>query len=205
MNKETVIKSAQQKLIDKPYDIAHDIFHHYRVWENVLLVVVRENLNIEIEKLEIACWWHDFDRGSKDHPTMTNIMRKSGYSEEFINDVKLIINSHSFDDERLDLSEAKLLFDGDKIEYINPGRFIWIGEGVLQSQISLEAARKYTVALEERIVRVVEMLNFATSKELIKRNIEEFIVVLPRMKNKYGVFLESLPEKALRDALSNLS
>jgi hypothetical protein len=69
MRKNQVIAVAQQKLLDEPFDIVHDVFHHYQVWENVLLLVTCEDLSLDLDTVEIATWWHDFERGSSQHST----------------------------------------------------------------------------------------------------------------------------------------
>lgn len=197
MQKEKVINEAKSLLLKSPFDIAHDIFHHYKVWENVLLIVVKESLNLDLDKVEIASWWHDYERGSREHLALDKAMQEAGYKQNYIQSVKDLINTHSFNDERLEAEEAKVLFDADKIEYVNPGRLVWIGEGMIHGLLDLQIGRKYGQLLHERIYQVVQTLHYPTSRLLMLNNITSFIAILPMCQSRYREVLKDVKEDEL--------
>ncbi|PIY80820.1 MAG: hypothetical protein COY80_00925 [Candidatus Pacebacteria bacterium CG_4_10_14_0_8_um_filter_42_14] len=104
---------------------------------------------MDLDKVEIASWWHDYERGSSEHQTLVKVMQDADYSQEYIDSVRDLINSHSFSDKRSDTNEAKVLFDADKLEYVNPGRLVWIGEGILNGLLDPQAGKKYGATLQE--------------------------------------------------------
>ena len=204
MQKGHVISTAKTKLLKTPFDVAHDIFHHYKVWENVLLITIREGLTIDLDRVEIASWWHDYERGSSEHLALTNVMEEAGYLKEYIDSIKDLINSHSFSDERSDIEEEKVLFDADKLEYVNSGRLVWIGEGISQGLLEPQIGKKYGVALQERIFKVVQTLYYPSTKLMMIQNLTNFMTMLPRCKNRYQGFLADVREDELVKALDYL-
>lgn len=57
--KAVLIKEAKTRLIESPKDAAHDITHHERTWEMAKQIVKHEELEVDMDVLEIVCWWHD--------------------------------------------------------------------------------------------------------------------------------------------------
>jgi hypothetical protein len=204
MQKGQVISIAKSQLLSSPFDIAHDVFHHYKVWENVMLIAVKEGLKLDFEKLEIASWWHDYERGSVEHLALTEAMQKTGYSEAYIKSVKDLINTHSFSDKHSDAEEAKVLFDADKLEYVNSGRLVWIGEGILQGLLDPQTGRKYGSALHERIYQVVQTLHYPTTRSMMLSNITNIIAILTMCQEKYKEFLVDVKNDELVKAVEYL-
>ncbi len=200
MQKDIVIKKAKKLLLNKPFDIAHDIFHHYNVWENVLQIVIREGLTPDLNKLEIVSWWHDYERGSSEHVTLTKTMREAGYQQGYIKSIIDLINTHSFSDKHSETDEAKILFDADKIEYVNPGRLVWMGEGTLHGLLDPHIGRKYGKALHERIYHVVQALHYTTSRSMMLSTMTSFIDILPACKKRYREFLADVKKDELLKA-----
>ncbi|HYD35743.1 MAG TPA: HD domain-containing protein [Vitreimonas sp.] len=200
MQKEVVINTAKTKLLEKPFDIAHDIFHHYKVWENILIIMLQEGLNLDVDKLEIACWWHDYERGSTEHKILTSTMVGAGYPEDYIEAVKQLINTHSFHDQHSDDDEAKVLFDADKLEYVNMGRLMWMGEGILKGDLDTNQGRKYGHALNERIYQVVQLLHYPTTRLMMANNITNLLVALPTCQEKYKDFMRDVTADELLKA-----
>lgn len=204
MQKDQVISVAKTQLLHNPFDIAHDIFHHYKVWENILLITIKEGLSLDLDRVEIASWWHDYERGSSKHLALIKAMQEAGYSQEYIDSVKDLVNSHSFFDERSDAEEAKVLFDADKLEYVNSGRLVWIGEGLLHGLLDPQIGKKYGTALQERILKVVQTLHYPSTKFMMMQNLTNFIAVLPMCKGRYQEFLVDVQEDELVKALDYL-
>lgn len=205
MQKDQVISTAKTRLLHSPFDIAHDIFHHYKVWENILLIVTKEGLSLDLDRVEIASWWHDYERGSSEHLALTKVMQEAGYSQEYIDSVKELINSHSFSGEYSDAEEAKVLFDADKLEYVNSGRLVWIGEGILHGLFDSQIGKNYGTALQERIFKVVQTLHYPSTKLMMIQNLTNFIAVLPMCKDRYQEFLADVREDELVKALEYLT
>ena len=63
LQKRRIIKKAREYLIKTPYDLYHKLLHHQAVFENCKLIASEENLNVDIDILEIACFWHDVFKG----------------------------------------------------------------------------------------------------------------------------------------------
>lgn len=204
MQKDQVINTAKDKLLHSPFDIAHDVFHHYKVWENVLLISLKEGLNLDLDKLEIASWWHDYERGSVEHLALVKAMNKAGYSQVYIESVRNLINTHSFSDKRSELEEAKVLFDADKLEYVNSGRLVWIGEGILNGLLDPQAGKKYGIALQERIYKVVQTLHYPVTRSMMIDNLSNFIAILPVCQSRYQEFLMDVKKDELVRALDYL-
>ncbi len=204
MKKDPVVSAAKNHLLSQPYDIAHDIFHHYKVWENVLLIILKESLSVDIEKLEIAAWWHDYERGSSEHLVLKNVMEDAGYSIKQFTSIKDLINSHSFNDERSNSEEAKVLFDADKLEYANSGRLMWMGEGILKGLLSPGIGREYGIALDKRIFEVVQTLNYPSTRNMMIQNLTNFIDVLPMCKSRYQELLANVQNDELVRAVEYL-
>lgn len=204
MQKDQVINTAKDQLLHSPFDIAHDIFHHYKVWENVLLITVKEALNLDLDKLEIASWWHDYERGSLEHVALVKAMQKAGYPQVDIESVKDLINTHSFSDTHSDAEEAKVLFDADKLEYVNSGRLVWIGEGIINGLLDPKVGKGYGLALQERIYKVVQMLHYSTTRLMMINNLTNFIAILPICQSRYQEFLIDVKRDELVRALDYL-
>lgn len=205
MNKTNdLVRIAERNLTTTPFDIGHDTHHHYNVWVNAYTIMALENLTLDIEKLNIACWWHDYERGSTKHPVLVENMKNLKYADSYIQDVLKIINSHSFEDDKSPEVEAKVLFDADKIEYVNPGRYFWVGEGILNGKIELNIARKYGKNLTDRIEAVAKQFNYVTSKEMFTENLQKFILLFPSMTVKYGDFLADVNVEVLKSVYKSV-
>lgn len=172
-----LVEKARERLFTSPYDCAHEINHHYKVWENALMIVNKEGLwnKIDLEVLTIACWYHDLERGSKTHDFLVGELNTCEISKEKRDKIIAVMNSHSFDDEMIDLLEAKILYDADKIEYFNVGRWAYILESYLGGQLSEEKMRYYCNLINERTETVVKNINFPSSFEMLKNQLSTLI------------------------------
>jgi uncharacterized protein len=107
----------------------HEIEHVMRV-QNLCLYLAKFEQNIDLDVLKTAVLLHDIARvkefedknGTIDHALLgaemsAEILRKLGYSEEKIAQIKHCIATHRFRSEiKPQTKEAQILFDADKID-----------------------------------------------------------------------------------------
>lgn len=182
---QALILEAKKILEKESFDIGHDLSHHYKVWDNAIQIVLLENIlnKVDLDLLTIACWWHDVDRGNKDNTKkFEKAANEFELSELQIKKIIEIINSHSFHDARSNLTEAKVLFDADKIEYINPARWILINNS---PEFPIEAGIKYCEAVNTRILKVYEQIYFSTSKKWLTSHANNILRLKPMLKTAY--------------------
>jgi HD superfamily phosphohydrolase YqeK len=168
MNKKyfKIVKVAQEILVHEPFDLAHEITHHYRVYENAIKIIEKENLNVESEFIAIAAWWHDIlDKNVKSESFFQNAMISSGYSKDNAHFCLSLISEHSFGNNQSTIS-SKVLFDADKIEYINPLRLQLFLDAANAELISREMKEKYFKIWHKRIPNVKKQLHFDYSRKI---------------------------------------
>ncbi len=174
MQVDKLISAAQKILVTDPYDKGHDICHHFKVMHNCLEIIVAEDIKgVNLDYLQLAAWWHDVDRKTKDHPRFMSSAKMLGFSDEEIAEILTIINGHSYSDERSDILEAKILFDADKIEYVGHARWLYITVSIKNDEMGLDKGIKYALALNERIAYVMENINFKHTKKMLKQEFKQ--------------------------------
>ncbi|MDQ3098770.1 MAG: HD domain-containing protein [bacterium] len=187
-----LIQKARYLLYNAPYDLAHEINHHYKVWENVLSIASQENIlsNIQLEPLYVACWWHDIDRDTKAHQLLRDQLIAEKTPQEFNDKVLEIINNHSFGENSEISIEAKLIYDADKLEYIGIARWEYLRLANLNNQMSDEVIQGYCNDVNVRIEKVKNTLYFETTKKMFQTNVQvlsNYFKFLPNdaVYNKY--------------------
>lgn len=172
-----IIQEAERELFDNPFDIGHNYAHHYKVWENALYILIEEKLwDVDREALFIACWFHDLERGDQEHKRMLKILDKYKIPKKTQDKVLEIINSHSYEDKNPTISEAKVLFDADKIEYINVSRWHYFRLGFEAGNISKKRMIHDGQLLSERLLEIVKRINYQTTHKI-------FATYLKRVKD----------------------
>ena len=108
-------------------DSAHDMEHVYRVL-NYALDIARYEKNVDNEVLAAACLLHDIGRAEQfadenvDHALCGSEKAHTwllahGYAEKFAGDVRDCIRTHRYrSNDPPESTEAKILFDADKLE-----------------------------------------------------------------------------------------
>ena len=175
-----VINRAKQLLFTDAHDIAHDINHHYRVWEHCMNIIMEENLvnDIDLESLYIAAWWHDYKRGSKEYVELITELKNNDFSSLEINYTIGIMNSHSFGDAGQNTLEAKILYDADKIEYISTARWEMINLSIQFEAFPEGRVLEYYHGINERLSTVKERLYFEYSRKVFVENLRNLISYL---------------------------
>lgn len=161
----SIILEAQKQLVLRPIDLAHDITHHYRVYEWSLKINNSEKLNADENILTICAWYHDLGgRGGEDIGFLRSLLSKYINDVNFINKVIKIIREHSYGKIQTSL-ESKILFDADKMEYVNPLRLSWFLKAHRDGLLDEGKYRQYKKEWNERIINVRKMLHFPISRK----------------------------------------
>ncbi|MEK7451118.1 MAG: HD domain-containing protein [Patescibacteria group bacterium] len=161
----SIILEAQKQLVLKPIDLAHDITHHYRVYEWSLKINNSEKLNANADLLTVCAWYHDLGgRTGKNAKLIRDLIGKHTDDKGFADKVVRIVQEHSFGKTQSSL-ESQILFDADKLEYVNPFRLLWFRKAYKEHLINEEKYKQYKKEWEERIGKVKNMLHFNYSQE----------------------------------------
>ncbi len=169
----SIILEAQKQLILHPIDLAHDITHHYRVYEWSLKINNSEKLNANADLLAVCAWYHDLGgRRGENAALIKSLISKHTDDKSFIDKVVKIVQEHSFGKTQSSL-ESQILFDADKLEYVNPFRLLWFLKTYRDGFLSEKKYKQYKKEWSERIGGVGKMLHFELSKK-------QFFLLLPK-------------------------
>jgi len=171
---------------------SHDKDHVERVVKLAVYIAKREGADVEVVKK--AAELHDIARDKPNHAVESakiarEMLKKQGYSDEFIEKVAHCIKAHSFSSgiEPKTL-EAKILSDADKLDAIGAigvaRAFIFSGE----SGRSIEETLKH---FEEKLLKLKDILYTNTAKELAKER-HEFLLRFYKQIKKELEFYKSL-------------
>lgn len=178
-NITSIILEAQKQLVFKPIDLAHDVTHHYRVYEWSMKINSNEKLRADEDFLAVSAWYHDLGgRRGENTALIKTLISKYTDDNSFIDKVINIIQEHSFGKSQSSL-ESKILFDSDKLEYVNPFRLLWFLKAYKEHLISEEKYRQYKREWTERIGEVKNMLHFNYSQN-------KFLQFLPQAQKIMG-------------------
>jgi HD superfamily phosphodiesterase len=172
-NITSIILEAQKQLVLKPIDLAHDITHHYRVYEWSLKINNDEKLDADVDLLVVCAWYHDLGgRTGGNTKLIKDLVNKHTDDKSFIDKVVKIVQEHSFGKTQSSL-ESRILFDADKLEYVNPYRLLWFLRAYKDGLISEKKYRQYKKEWAERIGKVKNMLHFNYSQEKFMQFLSE--------------------------------
>ncbi len=182
MNITAIILSAQKQLIGNPYDLAHDVLHHNRVAENVLLIKEGEDARCDSDLLLASAWLHDiFGRNPKSFKKLLTEVKIYIQERKKLDIVARAIYEHSFGKVPTTIY-SKILYDADKLEYVNKHRltnFIQIYKnGYLKKSLFID----YVEEWETKINNVYKTLNFNTSKKLFSRSLSKAKKIMKEAK-----------------------
>jgi HD superfamily phosphodiesterase len=179
---EKIIEEAQDRLRVDPFDAGHDLDHHKEVVANCLLIVQQEKLEgkIVVGDLLIAAWWHDYKRNNEIEcdKELSSVLIRNGFDSLRVSKILEIKNSHSYGNSQEESIEAKVLFDGDKIEYVNCERWQSVAKSVDKGEMTEEVLIKYAKAFSERIVNVPQQLHFEISKKMFTKKLIKLLEYL---------------------------
>lgn len=171
MKKVKVLKlvvEAQEQLIKNPFDLAHDITHHYRVHEGALRIIEEEKLTADEDLVTVCAWYHDLGgRRAEDVNLLKSLIGKYIKDLELVDRIIQIIREHSFGESQSSI-ESKILYDADKLEYVNPMRLTLFLKAANEGLISKDSYLQYKKEWKERIPQVEKQLNFSYTKRQFK-------------------------------------
>ncbi len=175
MSTEQLVTIAQRQLIESPFDAVHDERHHEAVWNNCLRIIEEEKLeNLNLDALKIAAWWHDVQRGQDDENALLKVkMHQCNISREMQNTILEIVGSHSFGNLQ-GSTEAQILFDADKLEYVSDKRGKILINLLANGKISKEGFDHYVKIWRERIASVRGQVHFESAKKEFEKRLETF-------------------------------
>ncbi|MDP1721578.1 MAG: HD domain-containing protein [Candidatus Gottesmanbacteria bacterium] len=168
-----LIAEAKTILRASPYDAAHALDHHQRVWNNAKWIIKHEKLEVDDEALYIAAWWHDVDKGSSNDPRLIAVLRRHRVPQSRIDTILAIMNQHSFEDEQTTI-EGKILFDADKLEYVSRERWSKFLTALQKDPAKQDTLKAYQIALAERIVPVYHRLYFDATKQRFAKDYQQY-------------------------------
>jgi hypothetical protein len=114
--------------------------------------------------LSVAAWWHDAEgRKGKTVTAVKKALENRKLSLKFADKVILIINQHSYG-EKQTTTESKVLFDADKLEYVNPNRMLWVKQSFKDGFLTQKQYREYYRYWREKISKVPASMHFAYSR-----------------------------------------
>jgi len=174
-NLTTLIIDIQKHLILKPYDLAHDITHHYRVYEQSIRIADEEKLMINRDIVIICAWLHDLEgRKGEDLKETKKILRKNHLDVDIVKKIINIIKEHSLG-KKQSILESKVLYDSDKLEYVNSFRLMNFIKAAQDEYIDVKKYHQYKKEWWKKIDEVGETLHFVYSKK-------KFFKMLPEAK-----------------------
>lgn len=189
MNKAIKIKlrqEAQKRLVDNPQDPLHDITHHYRVWLLAQDLIKEERLekDIDLDTLELVCWWHDVhvieEEMSKEERIVDATSRYvlNNFPDEIKDESSLAIKNHEFGSNPKS-TIGKILQDVDKLEILSEQRV----NNALEALEAGSLDKKYLLNLlksirKDWLPKMPERYHFEFSKKFHDNNLNGFLVVL---------------------------
>lgn len=169
VNLTSIIRSVQNKLLKNPIDLVHDINHHYRVFQEGLIIVESEKLKIDKQLLTIVTWIHDlFDRKGKNIKAIEKFLLTEIKSTEYRFRIISIIQEHSYNKKQTTL-ESKVLYDADKLEYVNPYRLLWLNQIHTDRYISSNKYYRYKEEWHKKVINIIPNLHFEYTKDKYKK------------------------------------
>ena len=99
-------------------------------------------------------------------------LKKHKLKKEFIDQIIKIVKEHSFGKKQTSI-ESKVLFDADKLEYVNPQRLSWFIQATKDKCIKKKLSQQYCRQWYERITKISSLLHFEFSKDRFKKNYKE--------------------------------
>jgi len=121
----------------------------------------------------LCAWLHDLEgRKGKKLSAIKKSLKKFEQNKSIIKKVTNIIKKHSFGEKQNTL-ESKILYDADKLEYVNPFRLSWF---ILASEDGNISSKKYLSYKREwwrKIDKVEKTLHFSYSKKVFSRLLPE--------------------------------
>ncbi len=182
-----LINKAKSLLKLHQYDVAHDLSHHERIWENAQKILKNENISVDEDALQTACFWHDIvlepKHETEDRQLHINeileylklCMQEEKFSNKFQITVLDAIRDHGFEKKRQLNPEGEVLFDADKLDALSPERYKKIIAAIKHKQLSKIKAFMYTQAAKLWLRTMRKRYHFETSRNIHDQKIERLL------------------------------
>jgi HD superfamily phosphohydrolase YqeK len=175
MDTKTIIELAVKELRTNPYDELHGEKHHKLVWENCRKILKEEKLKVDKDVLKISSMWHDVQRSQKDEfKLLKKTLKNLKVDKNIIGKILAVVESHSYGKKQISL-EAKVLFDADKLEYVNFQRVLVLLEEYNKGKITQDRFDYYVKIWRDRINMVKNQLHFKFSKKVFESRLKKFL------------------------------
>ncbi len=189
-NSQKLIEFAQAYLKKQPFDIVHDFEHHQLVVTNCQQIIQAEELTPETDVIMTAAWWHDVEKSyttANSADTTVAFFQQTAAALDidpsFIERCAHTISEHSFNRTQTTL-ESQILFDADKIEYVNNLRI-----KKLINDFHLHPEKYQTQTLQHmhqiwisRIKKVPQMMHFDWSRKLFLAKLNDTENILEQLQ-----------------------
>lgn len=192
MSTEQLVETARYYLEKNPFDAVHDVRHHAAVWDNCLWIIREEGIpNLNLDVLKVAAWWHDVQRGQDDEISLLREkMQEFNMPNETRTAIFETVGSHSFGNTQAS-TEAKILYDADKMEYASFERVKILLKMRAEEKISEADYNHYVKTWRERIVSVKGQMHFESSKKEFEKRLTALIEMAENNK-ELKVFTEGI-------------
>jgi len=177
-NLKTILDESANLLTKQPFDDAHDLSHHERVWENAQKIAGQIPEKLNRDALHVAVMWHDVMVGdekllNKRHKNIGLIlnrlqllMSENGFDSNFQKIVTEAIKHHEFGSKKQVNIEGKVLFDADKLDALNPTRYRKIINAIKSKKISKLQTFLYVQAAKLWLRTMRSRYHFEISKQM---------------------------------------
>ncbi len=187
---QKLIVFAQEYLKKQPFDIVHDLKHHQLVVKNCVDIIREEKLTPDEEVVITSAWWHDVEKSYKSANSadstvsfLKKIAREMHIDPAFVDQCVHTILQHSFRQSQTTL-EGKILFDADKIEYVNDGRIAKLMNDFLThpGKYPIDKLQEIHDLWVARIKKVPDMMHFAYSKKIFLTKVKATENILDKLQ-----------------------
>lgn len=181
MNLTKIILVAQKRLIENSVDLAHDIMHHYRVVEFSLKIRELERNDCDEKTLIIAGWFHDIVNRDGSNILAVKAMLAPYIKDKRIDNIIASISEHSYK-KKQNTDVSKILYDADKLEYVNLPRLKWLLQIHEDHYISEKKFIFYVSQWFRRISKIHQSLHFNSSKKMFHKMESEAYKIMEKAR-----------------------
>jgi len=168
-----IIQKSQRFLVNNPQDIAHDVGHHYRVWEGCMTIVQEEQLSVDSDALQIAAWIHYIDHDKKGQPFLLHLQTAFGLTNELTHRIQQIVREQAYG-QTTTMIESAIVSDADRIELLSIPRWQFVFAACQEGIVSKEARDEYIQRVKVRIPNLSHKLHFESTNKLFLEKIAPF-------------------------------
>jgi hypothetical protein len=183
-----IVNTAKELLEKESYDEGHDWIHHQQVWDNAKQIVDKEKIEVDKVALQVACYWHDVmveNVPDKNFRNRGNIIDNTcKYLEKLMSDLEFepdtitktltAIKEH----ERKSVpktTEGKVLWDGDKLEWLSCRRWLKIYQSFKDKKMSKLKMFLYKRAGKLWLKTLRKRYSFDYTRQLHDQRVQEIL------------------------------